>query len=86
MSPSSPRAQSGAAGKTVEELSYEAAFTELEAIVTALEAEGHALDESISLYERGQILAAHCAALLDKAELKVRQLGADGLTDYEGQV
>ena len=47
--------------KKVETLSYEAAFTELEAIVAALEAEGHALDESIALYERGQALAAHCA-------------------------
>jgi exodeoxyribonuclease VII small subunit len=72
--------------KKVETLSYEAAFTELEAIVAALEAEGHALDESIGLYERGQALAAHCSALLEKAELKVRQLGPDGLTDFEGQV
>ena len=71
--------------KKVETLSYEAAFTELEAIVAALEAEGHALDESIGLYERGQALAAHCAVLLEKAELKVRQLGPDGLTDFEGQ-
>jgi len=71
--------------KKVETLSYEAAFTELEAIVAALEAEGHALDVSIGLYERGQALAAHCSALLEKAELKVRQLGPDGLTDFEGQ-
>jgi exodeoxyribonuclease VII small subunit len=71
--------------KKVETLSYEAAFTELEAIVAALEAEGHALDESLGLYERGQALAAHCSALLEKAELKVRQLGSDGLTDFEGQ-
>ena len=72
--------------KKVETLSYEAAFTELEAIVAALEAEGHALEESLGLYERGQALAAHCSALLEKAELKVRQLGPDGLTDFEGQV
>ncbi|MEI7844347.1 MAG: exodeoxyribonuclease VII small subunit [Chloroflexota bacterium] len=70
--------------KQVEALTYEAAFTELESIVTALESEGRALDESIGLYERGQALAAHCAALLQKAELKVRQLGVDGLTDFEG--
>jgi|APIni6443716594_1056825.scaffolds.fasta_scaffold2680515_1 exodeoxyribonuclease VII small subunit len=71
--------------KKVEDLTYEAAFTELEAIVASLEAEGQPLDESLRLYERGQALAAHCAALLEKAELKVRQLGADGLTDFEGQ-
>jgi exodeoxyribonuclease VII small subunit len=71
--------------KKVEELSYEAAFSELETIVAALEGEGRSLDESLSLYERGQALAAHCAALLEKAELKVRQLSGDGLVDFEGQ-
>jgi exodeoxyribonuclease VII small subunit len=71
--------------KKVEGLTYEAAFKELEQIVAALEAEGKPLEESLSLYERGQALAAHCIALLEKAELRVRQLGADGLTDYEGQ-
>ena len=71
--------------KKVEGLTYEAAFTELEQIVAALEAEGKPLEESLSLYERGQALAAHCAALLEKAELKVRQLGVDSPADFEGQ-
>ena len=71
--------------KKVEGLTYEAAFKELEEIVAALESEGKPLDESLGLYERGQTLAAHCAALLEKAELKVRQLGADGLADFVGQ-
>ena len=69
--------------KKVEELSYEAAFTELEKIVAALEGESRPLDESISLYERGQALAKHCAALLEKAELKVRQFSGDELVDFE---
>jgi len=71
--------------KKVQELTYEAAFAELETIVAALESEGRSLDESLSLYERGQALSAHCAALLEKAELKVRQLSGDGLADFEGQ-
>jgi len=71
--------------KKVEELTYEAAFSELEAIVAALESEGRPLDESLGLYERGQMLAAHCTALLAKAELKVRQLSGEGLADFEGQ-
>jgi exodeoxyribonuclease VII small subunit len=70
--------------KTVDTLTYEAAFTELEKIVTALEDEAHSLDESLGLYERGQALAAHCAKLLEKAELKVRQLGAEGLSESGG--
>ena len=71
--------------KKVEDLTYEAAFAELETIVAALESEGRPLEESLSLYERGQVLAAYCAALLEKAELKVRQLSGDGLADFEGQ-
>ena len=71
--------------KKVEDLTYEAAFTELETIVAALEGESRPLDESISLYERGQALAKHCAALLEKAELKVRQLSGDGLVDFEAE-
>ena len=71
--------------KIVEELTYEAAFTELETIVAALEGESRPLDESISLYERGQALSKHCAALLEKAELKVRQLSGDDLVDFEAE-
>ncbi len=71
--------------KKVEDLSYEAAFSELEAIVAALEGEGRPLDESIKLYERGQVLARHCADLLEKAELKVRQLSGDSLVDLDAE-
>lgn len=71
--------------KKVEDLTYEAAFAELETIVAALESEGRSLDESLGLYERGQALSAHCAALLEKAELKVRQLSGDELADFEGR-
>jgi exodeoxyribonuclease VII small subunit len=67
--------------KPVEELTYEAAFAELESIVAALENEQRSLDESMSLYERGQALVKRCAELLDKAELKVRQLSGNELTD-----
>jgi exodeoxyribonuclease VII small subunit len=61
----------------VEQLTYEQAFSELETIVTALESEERALDESLALYERGQHLAQHCAGMLDQAEMKVQQLSGD---------
>jgi exodeoxyribonuclease VII small subunit len=63
--------------KKVEELSFEEAFAELNGLVSALEEEGRALDEAIGLYERGQALARHCAAMLEQAELKVRQLNGE---------
>lgn len=71
--------------KKVEELTYEETFIELQEIVAALEGEERALNESIALYERGQALARHCAALLEKAELKVRQLNGETLSAFEGE-
>ena len=56
------------------ELSYEQAFNELEAIVEALESEQKALDESLKLYERGQLLVQYCIALLEQADLRIQQL------------
>ncbi len=37
----------------------------------------------MALYERGQALVKLCTKILDKAELKVRQLSGDILTDFE---
>ncbi len=71
------------APKPVDELTYEAAFAELESIVAALESETRSLDESMALYERGQALVKRCADLLDKAELKVKQLSGNSLTEFE---
>jgi exodeoxyribonuclease VII small subunit len=59
---------------SVDELSYEQAFAELEQIVNRLESETLNLDESLTLYERGQALSARCATLLESAELRVQQL------------
>jgi exodeoxyribonuclease VII small subunit len=68
--------------KPIDELNYETAFAELESIVNALENDQHSLDESLSLYERGQALVKRCAELLDKAELKVKQLSGNEMTDF----
>lgn len=58
----------------VTSLSYEKALEELKGIVRRLEAETPPLEEAIRLFERGQVLAKHCADLLGRAELKVRRL------------
>ncbi|MCL5612316.1 MAG: exodeoxyribonuclease VII small subunit [Chloroflexi bacterium] len=76
-------AKSSAKPKPVDELTYEAAFAELETIVSALESEQLPLEESMSLYERGQALVKRCTELLDGAELKVKQLSGGELTDFE---
>jgi exodeoxyribonuclease VII small subunit len=70
--------------KSIEKLSYEKAFEELEKIVSSLEDEQKNLDDSLALFERGQALSQHCAKLLDSAELKVQQLTEDGtLENFE---
>ncbi len=69
----------------VEELSYEQAFEELQALIAALEAGEKTLDDTLALYERGQALYQRCTALLDKAELKIQQLTQEGgLEEFEG--
>jgi exodeoxyribonuclease VII small subunit len=69
--------------KPAEELTYEAAFAELQAIVATLEGEPASLDQAMSLFERGQALARRCAQLLDEAELKVKRLSGGELADLE---
>jgi exodeoxyribonuclease VII small subunit len=65
------------------EITFEQAFTQLEEIVERLESAELSLDESVSLFEKGQALAAQCARLLESAELKVKQLSSAGeLEDF----
>jgi exodeoxyribonuclease VII small subunit len=71
--------------KTLEDLSYEEAMTELEGIVEALEGEQSPLEESMKLFERGQALVTRCAALLEAAQLKVQQLAGESLLPFEDE-
>jgi exodeoxyribonuclease VII small subunit len=59
-------------------LSFETAFAELEAIIAQLDSGELGLEESVTLFERGRALSEHCQALLDKAELRVKQLTDSG--------
>jgi exodeoxyribonuclease VII small subunit len=62
-------------------LTFELALKELEGIVARLEQGSVPLEESISIYERGDALRAHCDGLLRAAEAKVEtiRLSADGV-------
>lgn len=68
--------------KPVDKMSFEEALGELEGIVKQLEAGEVELEKSITIYERGAALKAHCEARLKSAELKVEQIvqGAGGVT------
>jgi exodeoxyribonuclease VII small subunit len=71
--------------KVLEEMSYEEALAELESIVSALEDGQSQLEEAIRLFERGQALAARCGVLLEAAELKVKQVVGEEVTDFEAE-
>lgn len=62
----------------ISELSFEAAYAELERIIAQLESGELPLEESVTLYERGRQLAERCQTALDQAELRVSQLAGDG--------
>ena len=58
----------------VSTLTFEAALKELEGIVARLEQGQVDLEDSISLYERGQALKAHCENKLKSAESRLEKL------------
>lgn len=58
----------------IKDLSFEQALEELERIVARLERGDVPLDESISLYERGEKLKTHCDRRLRQAESKVEKI------------
>ncbi len=66
--------------KPVEEMTFEEALRELEAVVGKLERGDVALEESIDLYDRGAKLKARCERKLAEAEEKVARitLNAEG--------
>ncbi len=65
-------------------MDFETAFRSLEENVGLLENEELPLEKALEVYERGQLLARHCADLLEAAELKVRQLSEDPKSEPEG--
>ena len=61
---------------------FEESMTELESIVTKLEAGDVTLDVSIELFEEGIKLAKNCQKKLDDAEKKVKLL----TTNIDGEI
>jgi exodeoxyribonuclease VII small subunit len=57
--------------KPIDEMSFEEAMAALEQVVSGLEKGDVALEQSISLYERGAALKAYCSKKLAEAEAKV---------------
>ena len=64
----------------IEDLSFEEALAELQALVKALEKGDSKLEEAIRAYERGAALKRHCEKKLREAQEKVDRIvvGSDG--------
>jgi exodeoxyribonuclease VII small subunit len=69
----------------IENQSYEEAFSALEEVITALESGEQPLENALALYEQGKTLAEHCSKLLDQAELRVKLVSGDEITDFSIQ-
>jgi exodeoxyribonuclease VII small subunit len=59
----------------IDAMTYEQARDELVDIVARLENGQAGLEESMSLWQRGEALAAHCASWLDRAEARITSEG-----------
>ena len=81
MAKKNPASDSPATDPAIASLSYEEAVRELEKLVESIERGDIGLAESLASYRKGEQLLRHCKALLDKAELTVREMS---LTDAEG--
>ena len=58
-------------------MSFEKALAELEAIVQRLERGDVPLEESVTIYERGETLKRRCDELLRQAEARVEKITLD---------
>jgi len=66
--------------QTIDPLSFEDALRALETIVRQLESGDVPLEDSISLYEKGEKLRQHCQKRLDAAQARIEKIvaGPDG--------
>lgn len=60
-----------------DKLSFEEAMTELESVVSKLDAGEGTLDESIALFQKGVYLSKLCSTRLEEIEKRVRILTED---------
>jgi exodeoxyribonuclease VII small subunit len=61
----------------VDQMSFERAIDELESIVKRLEEGKVPLEESVAIYERGEVLKRRCEHLLRQAEARVEKIALD---------
>jgi exodeoxyribonuclease VII small subunit len=68
----------------VKTMTFEKAIDELESIVKRLEEGKVPLEESVAIYERGQVLKNRCEELLKLAEARVEKITLDSAGNPKG--
>lgn len=63
--------------KSIENMSFEEALSELEIIIQKIDSAGGNLEESIAAFERGAKLRNHCTQKLSEAKLKIDKIVKD---------
>ena len=72
------------ANSDVNTLTFERAIEELESIVKRLEEGKVPLEESVAIYERGEVLKRRCEELLRQAEARVEKITLDAAGKPKG--
>ncbi len=62
----------------MENLTFEEAMAQLQALVETMEKGDGTLEENLALYERGMKLVAYCNQLLEEADMRVQELLPNG--------
>lgn len=70
------------AAPDVDALGFEAAISELEQLIQAVENNRLPLEETLQSYQRGQQLIARCTTLLRDAEQRIQQFDGERLSDF----
>jgi exodeoxyribonuclease VII small subunit len=60
--------------KSIENVSFESALSELESIARQIDSGSLSLEDSIASYEKGMKLKNHCEAKLKEAQLKIEKI------------
>lgn len=69
--------------KSIPPKNFEAAISELEGVVAAMEAGNLSLEDSLAAYKRGMELTAYCQKTLTDAEQQVKILENGLLKDFD---
>lgn len=65
--------------ETINELSFEQAYEQLQATLEQLESGELSLEDMVAITEKGKLLSARCQTLLDNAELRIKKINDAGV-------